>query len=153
MRLAPNTCQDPSSFLDLNIHVLWLYMLNEQGLLSLFGKFGVKYSIYLKSFLPLPLFFPLQSAERFGSLTLSHRDIFLLTLLISNSCWESLCEGIVSFCAHSIPAFLLNCQQHQLVPHVVLVCTALGVAKCFLCGQHANWPTDNFLGVSLGGKV
>lgn len=107
---------------------------------------------YIVKIFSLPSFFPLPSAERFGSLTLSHGAIFLLTLLISNSCREPLCEGIVSFCAHSIPAFLLNCQQHQLVPHVVLVCTVLAVAKCFLCGQHANWPTDNFLGVSLGEK-
>lgn len=75
-------------------------------------------------------------------------------VLISDSCWELLCEGIARLpCLLDPQPFFLNCQQHQLVPHVVWVCTVAIVAKSLKCGQNANWPIDKFLGVSLGEKV
>lgn len=49
--------------------------------------------------------------------------------------------------------FLLRCQQRQLVPHVVGVCTVAAGAKGCQSGQHANWPGDTFvLGCELRGR-
>ena len=76
-------------------------------------------------FLPTPLllflfvcWLLLQRVERFSSLV--HKPILLCTVLMSNSCGEPLYEGIVRLLYPLNPQpFFLNCQQCQLVPHVV----------------------------------
>ena len=60
----------------------------------------------------------LQSIERFSSLV--HKPILLCTVLMSNSRGEPLCEGTVRLpCPLNPQPFFLDCQQCQLVPHVV----------------------------------
>ena len=51
---------------------------------------------------------------------LVHKPILLRTVLTSSSCGEPLCEGIARLpCPINPQPFFLNCQQRQLVPHVV----------------------------------
>lgn len=142
---------DAASFFFLYIQPPWLYFfLSEEALLSLFQKFETKYNIYIKSF-PCLFFWEgyyfCKNTERFSSLTLLHRLIFLCTVLMANSCCESLCEGIVRLpCPLNPQPFFLNCQQHQLVPHVVWICTGVLAAKslkyiqkCKLALQTSSW--------------
>lgn len=143
---------DPCSFLHLHIHAPYCTCEVNKVSLVCFESL-VQNTVCSSNLFPAFSFLRLQRAERFSSLTLSHMPKLFLT-----SNFQLLVRVIVyRHCEASMPAqsqpFFLNCQQHQLVPHVLWVCTVAAVAKCFKCGQNANWPIDKFLGVSWGEKV
>lgn len=127
----------------LTVHVKWTS--SPWSILEVWYKIENLVQIFIPAFFFFFFWLLLQSAQGFSSLTSLRRPMFPLTVLICDSCWEPLCDGIVRLpCPLNPQSFFLNCQLHQLVPHVVWVCTVAAVAKSLKCGQNANWSIDKF---------